>query len=135
MNQYIIHFQQPYNFEALSEPTIEIVESPITVDVVTNTVGRKRLVGNISSNNSNGRSSQISETVIDSNNQNNSLKFSTADWTDIGKPIATPIYNIFATSEDDLYASAGTGIYKLVKSTNTWSNVTADIPIQSRLTQ
>ena len=134
MNQYIIHFQQPYNFEALSEPTIEIVESPITVDVVTNTVERKRLVGNISSNNSNGRSSQISETVIDSNNQNNSLKLSTADWTDIGKPSGTPIYNIFATSEDDLYASAGTGIYKLVKSTNTWSNVTADIPIQSRLT-
>lgn len=133
MNQYITHFQQPYNFQALSEPTIEIVESPITVDIVTNTVERKRLVGNISSSNSNGRSSQISETVLDSNNQNNPLKLSTADWTNIGKPSGTTIFNIFSTSEDDLYASAGTGIYKLVKSTNTWSNVTADIPIHGHL--
>ena len=133
MNQYITHFQQPYNFEALSEPTIEIVESLITVDVVTNTVERKRLVGNISSNNSNGTSSQISETVIDSNNQNNSLKFSNANWTYIRKPRGTTVFHIFATSEDDIYAIAGTGIYKLVKSTNTWSNVTADIPIRRHL--
>lgn len=134
MNQYITHFQQPYNLEALSDPTVEIVESPITVDIVSNTVERKRIVGNISSNNSNGRSSQISETVIDSNNQNNSLNLSTADWTYFRKPSGTTIFSIFATSEDDLYASAGTGIYKLVKSTNTWSNVTPDIPIKSHLT-
>ena len=132
--QYNAQFQQPYNLEAVSEPIIEIVESPITVDVVTNTVDRKRLVGNISSNNSDGRSSQISEPGIDSNNQNNSLKLSASNWTSFRKPSGTPIFNVFATSEDDLFASAGTGIYKLVKSTNTWSNVTADIPIRSHLT-
>ena len=31
-NKYLIRFQRPYNFEAASEPTIEIIEAPIVLD-------------------------------------------------------------------------------------------------------
>ena len=31
-NKYLIRFQQPYSFEAASEPTIEIIEAPIILD-------------------------------------------------------------------------------------------------------
>ena len=32
-NQYLTRFQQPYSFEAQSEPTIEIVDAPITLEI------------------------------------------------------------------------------------------------------
>ena len=44
-NQYLARFQKPYSFEAVSEPTIEIIEAPIVLDIdakpaVRNQVGR-----------------------------------------------------------------------------------------------
>ena len=32
-NQYLAHYQRPYSFEAESEPTIEIVDAPIVLDI------------------------------------------------------------------------------------------------------
>ena len=32
-NQYLLRFQKPYSFEALSEPTIEIIDTPITLAI------------------------------------------------------------------------------------------------------
>ena len=32
-NQYLAHYQRPYSFEAQSEPTIEIVDAPIVLDI------------------------------------------------------------------------------------------------------
>ena len=44
-NQYLAHYQRPYSFEAESEPTIEIVDAPIVLDIdvklaVRNQMGR-----------------------------------------------------------------------------------------------
>ena len=44
-NQYLVRFQKPYSFEAQSEPTIEIIDTPIVLDVdakpaVQNRIGR-----------------------------------------------------------------------------------------------
>ena len=44
-NQYLVRFQKPYSFEAQSEPTIEIIDTPIVLDVdakpaVRNRIGR-----------------------------------------------------------------------------------------------
>ena len=35
-NQYLARFQKPYSFEAVSEPTIEIIEAPIVLDIDAN---------------------------------------------------------------------------------------------------
>ncbi len=32
-NQYLVRFQKPYNFEAKSKPTIEIIEAPAVLDI------------------------------------------------------------------------------------------------------
>ena len=36
-NQYIVQFQKPYNVNATSEPTIEIIDIPIKLDMIPNT--------------------------------------------------------------------------------------------------
>jgi len=61
-NQHLIRFQRPYSFEAASEPTIEIVDTDIVLDIVSkpavrNQFGRATLTRKIS-----GASTQVSHT-------------------------------------------------------------------------
>ena len=53
-NKYLSRFQRPYNFEAASEPTIEIIEAPIVLQTDAkpakrNQIGRATATGKISS--------------------------------------------------------------------------------------
>ena len=79
--QYLVRFQRPYSFEAVSEPTVEIIDTFILLDVdskpdLRNQVGRAT---SIDKNVGAGR--QASETPLVSDTQGNSLRFSTAQWT------------------------------------------------------
>ena len=49
-NRYLVRFQKPYSFEATSEPTIEIVDTAIVLDMdskpdVRNQIGRAGPIG------------------------------------------------------------------------------------------
>lgn len=79
--QYLIRFQRPYSFEAVSEPTVELVDTFILLAVdskpdVRNQVGRAT-----SADKNIGTGVQDSETPLVSDTQGNSLRFSTAQWT------------------------------------------------------
>ena len=80
--QYLVRFQRPYSFEAVSEPTVEIIDTFIVLDVdskpdLRNQVGRATSVDkNI------GTGLQVPETPLVSDTQGNSLRFSTAQWTE-----------------------------------------------------
>ena len=55
-NRYLARFQKPYSFEAVSEPTIEIIEAPIVLDIdakpaLRNQVGRADIPNKSSSAN------------------------------------------------------------------------------------
>ena len=79
--QYLVRFQRPYSFEAVSEPTVEIIDTFILLDVdskpdVRNQVGRAT-----SADKNVGTGRQASETPVMSDTQGNSPRFSTAQWT------------------------------------------------------
>ena len=79
-NQYLVRFQRPYSFEAVSEPTVEIVDAFIVLDVdskpdVRNQVGRAT-----SANKNSSAGLQASETPLVSDTQGNSLRLPTAQW-------------------------------------------------------
>lgn len=79
--QYLVRFQSPYSFDAVSEPTVELVDTFILLDVdskpdLRNQVGRATSVDkNI------GTGLQASETPLVSDTQGNSLRFSAVQWT------------------------------------------------------
>ena len=78
--QYLVRFQRPYSFDAVSEPTIEIIDTFIVLDAdskpdVRNQVGRAT-----SADKNIGAGLQASETPVVSDTQGNSLRFSTAYW-------------------------------------------------------
>ena len=128
-SRYLNRFQRPYNFEARSEPTIEIIEAPVVFDVdskpdVRNQVGRA-----VSSDKSTGASLQTFENASTSNAQDNSAKFSSAQWIQGNAPPGGHVRNIFAGTEGTLYAVSPTGLYRFAVDATAWTRINANIPI------
>ncbi|MCY4553111.1 MAG: sigma-70 family RNA polymerase sigma factor, partial [Candidatus Poribacteria bacterium] len=130
-NRYLVRFQKPYSFEAASEPTIEIVDTALILDMdskpdVRNQLGRAGAIGK-----KNNTGLQASETLLTSDAQRDSRILSTSQWTQATGPQGSDVFNIFATSEGILYAAAPTGIYRLSVGAPAWTLIDTDIPIGS----
>ena len=119
-NQYLSRFQKPYSFEAHSEPTIEIIDAPIVLDIeskpnVRNQVGRAAATDeNVSTG------TQISNTVLTPTEGADFSKSATSQWTQTITPQAGSVFDIFATSTGMLYAASQTAVYKLPAEATTW---------------
>ena len=127
-NQYLVRFQQPYSFEAQSEPTIEIVDAFIVVDsdakpAVQHQVGRALHPGKSSSTGL--QSTQIAAT---SNTQDDLAKFANSQWSRTNGPYGGAVHDIFVTSEKTRYAVAQSGIYRREPDATAWSLINTDIP-------
>ena len=129
-NQYLNHFQKPYSFEAQSEPTIEIIDAPIVLDIeskpdVRNQVGRAG-----TTNKSRGAGAQVSEADLVANVSTDPLTLSQSQWTQTIAPQAGPAFDIFASSTGILYAASSTGVYRLPADATTWMPVNMSAPIK-----
>ena len=132
-NAYLARFQKPYSFEAQSEPTIEIIDTPIILDIavkpaVQNRVGRAAAAGK-----NRGTGTQVSTTTTASVPLEDSAKFSTSPWIQGGAPPGGQVRDIFATSEGTVYTVAPTGIYRLGTDGTAWTRINTDIPIGKSL--
>ncbi len=79
--QYLVRFQRPYSFEAVSEPRVELVDTFILLDVDSKPDLRNQVGRATSADKNIGTGVQTSETPLVSDTQGNSLRFSTAQWT------------------------------------------------------
>lgn len=61
-NQHLIRFQRPYSFEAASEPTIEIVDTNIILDIASKPAVRNQLERATLTRKTRGASTQVSHT-------------------------------------------------------------------------
>ena len=132
-NRYLTRFQKPYSFEAESEPTVEIVDTPIILDItgepaVRNQVGSVTTAGEIRS-----IGTQVSDVTSTSAATENSTKFSIAHWQQGNGPPVGPVHNIFATSDGTVYAVIQTGIYRLTADATAWTRVDVSVPIGESL--
>ena len=133
-NRYLTRFQRPYSFEAQAEPTIEIVDTPIVLDITAKPTVRNRIgrVTTLDENSSVG--TQVSNVTATSTASENSTKFATAQWQHGNGPPGGPVRNIFATSDGTVYAIIQTGIYRLTADATAWTPVSASVPIDRSLT-
>ena len=126
-NQYLVRFQQPYSFEARSEPTIEIVDTFIVVDIdakptVRNQVGRADTPSKSSS-----AGLQNTEIASTSDTQDDLAKFSNSQWNRTNGPYGGAVHDIFVTSDKTLYAAAPTGIYRLTPDATAWTLINTNV--------
>ena len=125
-NRYLARFQKPYSFEAQSEPTIEIIDTLVTLDIdakpdVRNQIGAAAFPGK-----SNSTGVQTSETSLAATVGADAAKFSTSRWRQVSGPQKGPAYGIFTTPEGTLHASTQTGIYRLPTGETTWGRINAN---------
>ena len=129
-NQYLARFQKPYSFEAESEPTIEIVDAPIVLDIVSkpairNQFGRAAVPGK-----SIRTGIQVSEIALRSSALEDSLKSTTSSqWTQGNAPPGGHVLDMFSASEGTVYAVSSTGMYRLAVGMTAWARINTNIPI------
>ena len=73
-NQYLVRFQKPYSFEAQSEPTIEIVDSPILLDIAAEPAMRNQVGRDTSPSETSRAGTQVSNVTSVSVAQENAAK-------------------------------------------------------------
>ena len=130
---YLARFQKPYSFEAQSEPTIEIIDTPIILDIAVKPAVQNRVGRAAAASKNSGTGTQVSTTTTASVTLEDSAKFSTSPWIQGGAPPGGQVRDIFATSEGTVYAVAPTGIYRLGTDGTAWTRINTDIPIGQSL--
>ena len=131
-NQLFTLFQKPYSLEAQSEPTIEIVDSPIVLDIQSTPEIRKRIT-HAAVNSNNGSSQQKSFAALAENEQGDSSKTSllTHNWTPAKSPGEGNVNEIFLTDDGKLYAVSPTGIYRTTEDESGWVLLNRTVPSET----
>ena len=132
-NRYLTRFQKPYSFEAHSEPTIDIVDAPIILDIAAKPAVRSQAGRVTTPDETSSDGTQVSNVTSTSATMENSTKFSTAQWQQGNAPPSGPVRNIFATSDGTVYAVIQTGIYRLTADVTAWTRVNTSVPIGESL--
>ena len=128
-NQYFTRFQKPYSFEAQSEPTIEIVDAPITLNIDTKPAVQNQGGRAFNPDKGSGNGLQASDTVLATNTLEDFPKLPISQWTQANGPQGGTVLNIFATPERTLYTVTPSGIYRLKAGETAWMLVNTSIPI------
>lgn len=128
-NQYLRRFQQPYSFEAQSEPTIELVDAAIALDVLSKPAIRNQVGRAATASESIGTGLQPSETTLASATAADyPATFSASQWTQMEGPQGGFISDLFATSKKTLYVHSSIGFYRLTADATVWTPVNVSVP-------
>ena len=122
--QYHLRFQQPYSFDAQSEPTIELVDEPIYLEIVAKPAVRNQIGRTIIPGKNSGAGMQPSQTTFTTNiRDDDTSQLSNSQWTQSIGPKGSIVFKIFEAADGTIYAAAKTGLYKLTPNA-TWVLIT-----------
>ena len=128
-HQYLARFQQPYSFEAQSEPTVEIVDAPITLHLLSKPAVQNQVGRTATLTKNNGIGLQTSEAAVTTTTTAEfPATFSTSQWTQMGGPPGGVVVDIFETSKRTLYVNSAVGVYRLTAGATVWIPVDVNIP-------
>ena len=126
---YLTRYQQPYSFEAESEPTIKIIDVAFMLNVDSKPDVRNQVGNAVSPGKSNSTGLQSSEAhLMIATEMDTPAQFSTSQWAQASGPQGTPIFDTFAASDGTLYIDTQTGIYRLTADASAWTRINTNIP-------
>ena len=131
--QYLARFQKPYSFEARSERTIEIIDAPIVLDVISKPAIRNRFGQVALPGKSIGAGTQFSEATLRTYSQEDLRTFSAVQWGQTDAPPGGHVHDIYTVSDGTTFAISRRGVYKLEANASTWRYLNMDIPIDESL--
>ena len=124
-SQYLARFQKPYNLNAQSEITIEIIDAPIVLDSqakpdLRNQAGRFENTGK-----SSGAGPQVSEPVVlgAGRIEKQTRPPTQQQWIQSSGPEGSSVSGLLLSSERYIYAASPVGIYRLAPNASVWTLV------------
>ena len=129
-NQYLVRFQKPYSFEAQSEPTVDIIDAPVVLDIDVKPDVRSQAGRAMNTDRNTGTGVQVSESDLASHTQDGAIQLSASQWAQTAGPQGGPVFDIFATDAGTIYAFSPTGIYRLRPNAPAWTLVNSSVPIE-----
>ena len=129
-SEYLARFQNPYNVNAQSETTIEIIDAPIVLDTQAKPDLRNQAGRFDTDDKRSGIGPQASEPfvlaaateVVDE--KSTSTK---PQWRQASGPEGVSILGFLASAKGDVYAASPIGIYRLTPDKQTWTLVNASV--------
>ena len=122
-SQYLVRFQRPYNIDAVSETTVEIIDAPIVLDTqakpdLRNQAGRFETTGKSSAS-----GPQLSEPVTPGAAQieKETRPSTQQQWTQASGPQGGIVSGLFLSARGDTYAASAVGIYRLAPNASAWT--------------
>ena len=112
--EYLSRFQKPYSFEATSEMTVDIIETPIVLDIESKPDVRRQL-GSAAAPNKNVGAGQRPDAVLFAAAQTDGedVSIPKQQWIQTEPIKGSRAEGILATSESELYTFTDMQIYKL----------------------
>lgn len=128
--QHLARFQKPYNLDATSEPTVEIIDAVFIYDspakpAVRTQAGSSALPGKSPGAGQKPNASLVATLPVDTTE----VSTPKPQWTQTGGPEGGGVQNLFITSDGDTYAGTGTDLYRLTDDRSRWSLVNANMPL------
>ncbi len=122
--QYLSRFQRPYNLNATSEPTVDLIEAVFVFDspakpAVRNQAGSSATPGRSPGAGQQPDARRFAAALLDE------TEVSTPEpqWTQTKGPEGGIVNSLFTTSSGDIYAGTPTSLYKLTTDSRAWKHV------------
>ena len=127
--QYLARFQRPYNIDAVSETTIEIIDAPIVLDTqakpdLRNQAGRFETTGKSSAS-----GPQLSEPVTlgAARIEKETRPSTQQQWVQASGPEGTNVSDLHVSTTGDIYATSTVGIYRLAPNASAWTLINTSV--------
>ena len=127
--QYLSRFQKPYNLNATSEPTVEIIEALIVLDTPAKPAARNQAGNSVTPGKSPGVGQKpdaplFAAVVADETE----IAIPEPQWIQAKGPEGGRVVNLFETTLGDIYAGTAAGLYRFTNGGRAWKLVTSDVP-------
>ena len=124
--QYLSRFQKPYNLNATSEPTVDLIEAVFVYDSPAKPAVRNQAGSTATPGKSPGAGQQPDAKLFAAASVDAAEKLTpTPQWTQTKGPEGGFVNNFFTTNAGDIYAGTSTSLYKLGADGRAWRRVNA----------
>ena len=122
--QYLSRFQKPYNLNAASEPTVDLIEARFVVDTpakpaVRNQAGRSAIPGRNPGAGQQPEARLFAAAAVDEAE----VLTPTPQWARTKGPEGGIVNTLFTTNAGDIYAGTPSSLYKLTTDSGAWKHV------------
>ena len=128
--QYLSRFQKPYNLDATSEPTVELIDAVFVVDSPAKPAVRSQAGSSVIPGKSPGAGQKPEESLF-ATLPVDMTEVSTPkpQWTQTKGPEGGVVNSLFMASNGDVYARSGADLYRLTDDRNAWISANTNMSI------